>query len=75
MRRDGPGGVLVKLAKVGQEKRADLPTIGPETVQRAVEAGLRGIAIGAGASIILRRDEVVRAADEAGLFLVALKAD
>ena len=75
LRRDGPGGVLVKMAKVGQEKRADLPTIGPETVQRAVAAGLRGIAVGADASIILRRDEVVRAADEAGLFLIALEAD
>ena len=30
----GPGGVLVKFAKPGQERRADLPTIGPETVRR-----------------------------------------
>ena len=28
----GPGGVLVKIAKPGQERRADLPTIGPRTV-------------------------------------------
>jgi len=75
LRRDGPGGVLVKLPKQGQEKRTDLPTIGPETVRRAVAAGLRGIAVGAGAAIILRRDEVIRVADAAGLFLIAVETD
>ena len=39
-RREGPGGVLVKLAKPGQERRADLPTIGPRTVAQAAAAGL-----------------------------------
>ena len=45
----GPGGVLVKLVKPGQDRRADLPTIGPETVMGAARAGLRGIAVEAGA--------------------------
>lgn len=71
-RRDGPGGVLVKLCKPGQERRADLPTIGPETVVRSKDAGLRGIAVEAGATLILSRDEAVAAADAAGLFIVGL---
>lgn len=75
LKREGPGGVLVKLAKRNQEKRADLPTIGPETVRRAAAAGLRGIAVGANATIVLGRDEVVRLADEAGLFVTAVEAD
>jgi hypothetical protein len=74
LRREGPGGVLVKLAKPGQETRADLPTIGPDTVRRAAEAGLRGIAVGADAAIVLDRDTLVRLADEAGLFVIAVKA-
>lgn len=73
LRREGPGGVLVKLPKRGQERRADLPTIGPETIRRAVAAGLQGVAIAARATIVIRRDEVVRLADEAGLFLVAVE--
>jgi len=73
LRRDGPGGVLVKLPKQGQEKRTDLPTIGPDTVARATAAGLRGIAVAAGATIIVRREDVVQAADAAGLFLVAVE--
>jgi hypothetical protein len=73
LQREGPGGVLVKLPKVGQERRTDLPTIGPETVDRAVAAGLRGIAVAAGATIVIQREAVVRAADDAGLFLVAVE--
>lgn len=73
LRREGPGGVLVKLPKQGQEKRTDLPTIGPETIERAAAAGLRGIAVAAGATIIVRREDVLRAADAAGLFLIAVE--
>jgi DUF1009 family protein len=69
LRRDGPGGVLVKAEKPGQEKRVDRPTIGPETVTLAATSGLRGIAAEAGATLVLDRDEVVRLADAAGLFV------
>lgn len=72
LRREGPGGVLVKVQKPGQETRADRPTIGPRTVQLAVETGLRGIAIEADATIILDRDEAICAADRAGLFVVGI---
>jgi DUF1009 family protein len=74
LRREGPGGVLVKIEKPGQERRADLPTIGPNTVALASEAGLRGIAAQAGATLLLDRDEVVRTADRAGLFVVGIRA-
>lgn len=70
--RDGPGGVLVKLKKPGQERRADLPTIGVQTVERVVEAGLRGIAVEAGETIMLDRDAMIAAADRGGVFLVGL---
>ncbi|HST76666.1 MAG TPA: UDP-2,3-diacylglucosamine diphosphatase LpxI [Acetobacteraceae bacterium] len=73
--RTGPGGVLVKLVKPGQERRADLPTIGPETVRAARRAGLRGIAFEAGGTILADRAATVAAADAAGLFLVGLDPD
>ena len=65
----GRGAVLVKLPKPGQEMRIDLPTIGPETVRRAREAGLAGIAIAAGGAIVLDRARVIEEADAAGLFV------
>jgi DUF1009 family protein len=68
----GAGGVLVKLAKPGQERRADLPTIGVNTVLRAREAGLRGVAFEAGGTILADRQAMIETADEAGLFLVGV---
>jgi DUF1009 family protein len=73
LRRDGPGGVLVKAEKPGQEKRADRPTIGPQTVTLAAASGLRGIAAEAGATLVLDRDEVIRLADATGLFVVGVQ--
>ena len=70
--REGPGGVLVKIKKPGQERRADLPTIGLATVRSAVAAGLRGIAIEAGATLVLGKDALVAEADAAGIFVVAI---
>jgi DUF1009 family protein len=72
LRREGPGGVLVKVAKPQQDQRVDLPTIGPRTVANAQAAGLRGIGYEAGATVLLDEDEVIARADRLGLFLVGL---
>lgn len=69
LRREGPGGVLVKAAKPGQELRADLPTIGPATVATAAAAGLRGIAVEAGKTLVVDRERVTAQADQLGLFV------
>lgn len=70
--RPGPGGVLVKLVKPGQERRADLPTIGPDTIAGVLAAGLRGVAFEAGGTILAEREAGIAAADRAGLFLLGL---
>jgi UDP-2,3-diacylglucosamine hydrolase len=66
------GGVLVKAAKRGQDLRVDMPTIGPRTVVEAAKAGLSGIAIGAGSSLLLDQADALRTADELGLFLASV---
>jgi DUF1009 family protein len=73
--RDGPGGVLVKLVKPGQDRRADLPTVGVETVRGAARAGLRGIAYEAGGTLLVDRAASCEAAGAAGLFLLGLDPD
>jgi DUF1009 family protein len=70
--RPGPGGVLVKLVKPGQDRRADLPTIGPATVRAAADAGLRGIAVEAGGTLLADRPRLIAAADAAGLFVLGI---
>lgn len=72
LRREGSGGVLVKLKKPDQERRVDLPTIGANTITRAAEAGLSGVAVEAGESLILDREAVIAEADERGLFVVGI---
>ena len=74
IRARAPRGVLVKAPKSGQDLRFDLPTIGPRTVERAVEAGLSGIAIVAGHTIVVEPQALIAAADAAGLFVTGLPA-
>lgn len=65
------GGLLLKTPKPGQDRRIDLPAIGPGTVAAAKAAGLRGIVVEAGGVLLIDRDALIAAADEAGLFLWA----
>jgi UDP-2,3-diacylglucosamine hydrolase len=66
---DARRGVLVKRPKPRQELRIDMPAIGPATIERALEAGLRGIAVLAKGAIAAERALLVRNADEGGLFV------
>jgi len=70
-RPDGPGGVLFKTPKPDQDRRIDLPVIGPATVAGAAAAGLSGIVIEAGGVLVLDRSRVVAECDRLGLFLWA----
>jgi DUF1009 family protein len=65
-------GVLVKLPKPGQELRIDLPAIGPGTIELCAAASVRGVAIRAGQSLLLERQETMARADAAGVFVVGL---
>lgn len=67
-------GVLVKCAKPGQELRADLPSIGPQTIEAVHAAGLAGIAVEAGRSLVLEGPETVARANALGLFVIGLPA-
>lgn len=66
------GGVLVKTAKKGQDLRVDMPAVGPRSVVEASRAGLSGIAIGAGSTLVLNEEETLRTADRLGLFFTAV---
>lgn len=64
-------GVFYKAAKPGQDRRIDLPTIGPDTLRGVAAAGLGGLAFQAGSVICLDLDEMQGLAGELGLFLWA----
>ncbi len=68
------GGVLVKRTKPGQDERVDLPTIGPKTIENAAAAGLKGIGVEAGKSIIVERDETLALARKHKIFIYGFDA-
>lgn len=67
-------GVLVKAPKPGQDRRVDMPSIGPRTIENVARAGLAGIAVVAGETIIAEPARVAAAANEAGVFVVGVPA-
>jgi len=69
------GGALVKCCKPQQDRRADLPAIGADTIPATLAAGLAGTALDAGHTFILDFERTVAAADEAGLFIVGIKPE
>lgn len=62
-------GMLVKVPKLGQDLRVDMPAIGPDTLHRAAEAGLSGIGVKAGQVLVGDRLALGRQADRLGLFV------
>lgn len=66
---DARGALLFKAPKPGQDRRADLPVIGPQTAKGAAADGLAGIVIEADGVIVLHQDRVVDTLNAAGLFL------
>jgi DUF1009 family protein len=65
-------GVLVKAPKPSQDRRFDLPSIGPQTIEGVARAGLAGLAVVAGATIVAEADRLMRLADEKGLFVIGV---
>jgi len=78
LRRDGKlhvpdhCGVVVKAPKPTQDRRFDLPSVGARTVEAAAAAGLAGVAVEAKGAITADLQDLIRAADAAGLFLIGI---
>jgi DUF1009 family protein len=65
-------GTLVKAPKPAQDRRFDLPSIGPKTVEGVVRAGLAGIAVVAGSTIVAEPEQLATAADRANIFVLGM---
>jgi hypothetical protein len=66
-------GVLVKALKPLQDAKTDMPVVGVQTVRNAAAVFLAGIAVEAGAALILDKAAVAAEADRLGLFVVGVK--
>jgi DUF1009 family protein len=68
-------GVLVKAPKPTQDHRYDLPAIGPRTVSGVARAGLAGIAVIAGQSVVADLARMIEAADRETVFIVGIRSE
>ena len=69
------GVSVVKVAKPSQDPRFDVPVIGPDTIALLAEGPPGVIAVEAGATVLLRRAELLRAADAGGVAIVGVDAE
>lgn len=67
-------GVLVKRPKPIQERRIDLPTIGPDTIERAAAAGLEGIGLEAYGALLLNKTLIAELCKTHGVFVYGFPA-
>lgn len=68
----GKGGVVVKAMKPGQDPRFDIPTVGLATLRLLIAGGLHALALEAGSSFLIDREEVIAAADGAKITVVGV---
>ncbi|MEC7154160.1 MAG: LpxI family protein, partial [Pseudomonadota bacterium] len=69
---DARAGVLAKIPKPQQDRRIDLPAMGPQTIAGAARAGLAGIVFEADGVLFEAPDACIEQANRAGLFLYGL---
>ena len=72
LQRNVSGPVLIKMSKANQDKRVDLPTAGPETVNNAIRAGFQGLALEANNSLLLDKDRVIKIAEKNSFFVIGV---
>lgn len=66
--------VLAKSSKPGQPVHIDLPAVGPDTITGVVNAGISAIVLEAGRTLVIEREKMVAAADEAGIPILGMRA-
>ena len=71
LRKDGSGGIFVKRPKSNQNLRFDMPVVGPETIELACKAGLRGLVVSPRSVIVLDREKCIQIAEANDFFILA----
>jgi UDP-2,3-diacylglucosamine hydrolase len=67
------GWTLIKVAKPNQDRRYDVPTVGPDTIANLKEHGGRMLVIEAGETVIVDREDLIRSADRAGIVVMGMR--
>ena len=69
------GWTMVKVAKPNQDRRFDVPTVGPDTVAKLKRHGAAMLVIEAGETVIVDRTQTLADADRAGIAVVGMRCE
>ncbi|WP_032138973.1 LpxI family protein [Rickettsia tamurae] len=69
LRKNPYGGVLVKIPKLDQDNRLDMPTIGPNTIKNLAKYNYKGVAIQKNNVIIVEEELTIKLANEHKIFI------
>ena len=67
------GGTLLKIAKPDQDMRFDVPTVGLNTIEKLKACGAACLAVEAGKVIMTDKQQIIEAADRAGIAIVGVQ--
>ncbi|MDD2839661.1 MAG: UDP-2,3-diacylglucosamine diphosphatase LpxI [Rickettsiales bacterium] len=65
--------ILVKMKKINQTKKADLPSIGEDTIKQIKEAGFAGVAVDFENTLVIDKDKTIKLADKNELFIIGME--
>jgi DUF1009 family protein len=68
----GPGCIIVKVARPKQDLRFDVPVTGPRTIESMKEAGAAVLAVEAGQTLLLQKDEILSLANASELCITGV---
>jgi len=64
--------ILIKTVKPYQDRRVDLPVIGPTTIDLCIKNGFRGIVVEAGGTIVHNKEYIIKRCNDAKMFLTSI---
>lgn len=66
------GGVVIKACKPQQDLRFDIPAIGTNTISAMIEVSAAVLAVEAGKTILLDKEDVIRKAEEGNISIIGV---
>jgi hypothetical protein len=67
------GWTLVKIAKSDQDMRFDVPCVGTDTIKSLAENKARALALQAGKTIIIDKEQTIKLADKMKISIIGLE--
>lgn len=66
------GAIVIKVSKPNQDMRFDVPAVGPRTIACCAAKGIKVLALEAGKTLLLDKEELIKSADASGVKVLGI---